>query len=177
MNKTFSFYEASTGIFHTGHVSLPADRDGLCLDLIANTPPGHVAFEGRVDHLSQRYDVGTGSVVDYQPPAPPADDESTWSWDADVKRWQSSPTLGRIKRQRVAEARAAISMLELDQARPLREITVAANVSPGQPVPPATVQRLATLDAQIKVHRTRLQLIVAAADVDALDAAVALPVP
>lgn len=85
--RTWSFYDAATGAIAPARVTCPAGPN-----LAGNTPAGHVAIEGRFDHLSQRVNLQTGQVEDYQPPAPADDELRTWAWNADTKRWVASPT-------------------------------------------------------------------------------------
>ena len=65
--RTWSFYDAATGAIAPGAMTCTSAQAD------ANTPASHVAIEGRFDHLSQRVNLQTGQVEDYQPPAP-ADD-------------------------------------------------------------------------------------------------------
>src|SRR6202789_2034044 len=79
MIKTFSLYEAATGLF-TGK-RLQCDEDGL---VEVRLPPGTLAMEGAHDHMSQRVELSSGKVIAYHPLAPSADHE----WNAAAKRWQ-----------------------------------------------------------------------------------------
>lgn len=102
------FYDPTTGLFHRRQLTCPKEQ------LAANTPAGYVPIRGAYDPLSQRVDIagtpdenGDLPVVDWQPPAPDADQWQTWTWDAGIKRWVSVPTLAAIKRnarQRMAQA-------------------------------------------------------------------------
>ena len=106
--RTWSFYDAATGAIAPARVTCPAGPN-----LAGNTPAGHVAIEGRFDHLSQRVNLETGQVEDYQPPAPADDELRTWAWDEATRRWAAVPTLAALKfaaRERIKAAReAAIS--------------------------------------------------------------------
>lgn len=75
--RTYSIYEIAGGMF-TG-------KTLTCMQEHAktNVPNGFNIIEGRYDHLSQRVDVNTGKVVDYQPPQP----SPNHKWDAITKRW------------------------------------------------------------------------------------------
>ena len=86
MSATWSFYDVATGALAPGAITCSAAQ------LAANTPPGHAAIAGRFDPLSQRVDLATGQVVDWQPPAPADDELRTWAWDAVTRRWVASPT-------------------------------------------------------------------------------------
>lgn len=84
--RTWSFYDTATGALAPGSMTCSAAQAD------ANTPPGWAAIEGRFDHLSQRVNLATGQVEDYQPPAPADDELRTWAWDESTKRWIASPT-------------------------------------------------------------------------------------
>jgi hypothetical protein len=92
--KTYHFFHEETGLFADFILTLTDERS-----LKANIPPNHVAHDGSVsDHLSQRFDIASGSVVDYQPPQPSPDHE----WDARSRRW----SLGHAARTRLDAVRA-----------------------------------------------------------------------
>lgn len=97
-----SLYDPATGLFTGQTVS----------GVLAN-PSGLAAIPGVFDHLSQRVNLETGQIEDYQPDAPADDDLRTWDWDAQIKRWVATPTLAALKlaaRERIKAAReAAIS--------------------------------------------------------------------
>jgi hypothetical protein len=84
--RTWSFYDTATGAIAPGAMTCTAAQAD------ANTPPGHLTIEGRFDHLSQRVNLQTGQVEDYQPPAPADDELRTWAWNVDTRRWVASPT-------------------------------------------------------------------------------------
>lgn len=164
--KTYAFYDPKTGLLLDARVML-ADSQ-----LEANTPPGFVALEGHFDHLQQRVDVATGEVVDYQPPAPLDDEDRTWSWDTEQRRWLASPTLASLKRGQSAQIRGAMAMLEVDQARPLRECAIAyAN---GTVPDRAALEQLEAIDAQMREHRDRLEAVAAAATAEEVVLAAAI---
>jgi len=136
MIKTFSLYEAATGLF-TGK-RLHCDDDGL---LAVRLPAGTLAMEGAFDHRRQRMDLATGAVVAYRPPAPSADHE----WDDIGKRWQ-------VKAARATEGRSAviyarIQALEATQGRAVREATLGDA---------AAMKRLKEIDAEINDLRKEL---------------------
>jgi hypothetical protein len=87
MNKTAFFYDLQTGLFTGQSLGGPADW------VDANLPDNAGAWPEPVDHLSQRLDLATRLIVDYQPPAPAADEFTQWTWDTELKRWRPSPTL------------------------------------------------------------------------------------
>jgi len=74
--STYAIYRVSDGQI-VSHVTCHPRQ------LERNTPKGFASKEGSYDALSQRIDVETGLIVDYQPPQPDADHE----WDAQAKRW------------------------------------------------------------------------------------------
>jgi hypothetical protein len=138
MIKTFSLYEASSGLF-TGK-RLQCDEDGL---VEARLPPGTLAIEGAHDHMSQRVDLATGKVVAYHPLAPSADHE----WNAASKRWQVSKG-ARESEGRRAVVFARIHALETSQGRAIREATLGDQTA---------MKRLKEIDAEIAALRAELQ--------------------
>ena len=104
MNKTFSVYRKSDGLFTGGRLHVPE------ADLARNLRDGEAHVDGTVDHLSQRVDLATGAVVDYQPPQPSIDHE----WNAEVKRWQLTATAS-VKQQARVAADAQIAALIASQ--------------------------------------------------------------
>jgi len=106
-----SFYDKSTGLF-TGR-SFSGPHEALAL----NTAADEGAIVGRFDHLSQRVDLETGQVIDYQPPSP-SDDHA---WHAASKRW----VLKREVQEAIAadgKARGAIAKQEQLSLRAIREL-------------------------------------------------------
>jgi hypothetical protein len=99
MTKTYSLYEAATGLF-TGK-RLHCDEEGL---LSARLPAGTLAMEGSFDERRQVVDLATGAVVDYHPPL------------------QSKAATGAETRTAVIYAR--IMSLEASQGRTVREATL-----------------------------------------------------
>ena len=132
--RRFHFYHKDSGAFaeHVYSASEP--------ELALNTPADHVAFEGSYDHLSQRVNVTTGAVEDYQPPAPSTD----YEWDTQVRRWQLNPEVAAAQEARRATL-AEIARLEGQQGRAVREAVLTGNH-----------ERLAALDAQIAQLRASL---------------------
>ena len=128
--NTFSVCHAGTGLFTGVVITLDQSLSAEALALAAslNTPAGHVAVPGCHDHLSRRLDVETGEVVDWQPPAPPADEFTSWAWDADARRWLPAPTNAAIAR----DARA-----ERDRRLTACDWVVMRAQDLGQPVPTA----------------------------------------
>lgn len=116
--RTAHFYDLVTGIFNGDEFSF-FGREEI---LTQNTPSSCGAHEGNVDYLSQRIDIGTKKLIDYQPPAPDADHE--WIHDDEhgnrVRRWRLKPEVAERRAQRAA-AIALITQLEKKQERALRE--------------------------------------------------------
>jgi hypothetical protein len=137
MTKTYSLYEAATGLF-TGK-RLHCDDEGL---LAVRLPAGTLAMEGAFDARCQRLDLATGTVVAYRPPAPTGDHE----WDSVAKRWQiKAPAGGAEGRTGVIYAR--IQALEATQGRAVREATLGDA---------AAMKRLKEIDAEINELRKEL---------------------
>lgn len=117
MSTYVHFYDAKTGLFsgvsiHTNLTSGKAVKEFIA----QNTPAGHGAFIGHVDPLSQKMDVQTGQLVDYQPPQPSPRHE----WNPTTRRWQRQAALKR------SEVIARISELEKGQHRTVREALIRA---------------------------------------------------
>ena len=137
MNITRHFYRLDTGLLTGGTITAPDAH------LADNTPAGCGLVSGVTDWQSQRVNLATGDLVDYQPPAPADDAMRTWAWQAEARRWVAVPTLGALKADRVAEVDAAIQRHEAQQARPLREIVAA--LATGGEMPAAARARLAAI--------------------------------
>lgn len=138
MIKTFSLYEAATGLF-TGK-RLQCDDDAL---LEVRLPPGTLAREGAFDHMSQRVELTTGEIVAYHPLAPSSDHE----WNAASKRWQLKSAV-RPTEGRRAVVFARIHALETSQGRAVREATLGDATA---------MKRLKEIDAEIAALRAELQ--------------------
>jgi hypothetical protein len=136
MNKTYSLYEAATGLF-TGK-RLHCDDEGL---LSVRLPAGTLALEGTFDHRCQRLDLVTGAVVGYRPNAPSGDHE----WNTAERRWQVKAARGAEDRTALIYAR--IQTLEATQGRAVREATLGDA---------AAMKRLKDIDAEIKDLRKEL---------------------
>jgi hypothetical protein len=108
---TWSFYDQKTGEI------LSRTYSGPQLDI--NTPPGTAAIEGVFDSLSQRIDLETLAVVDYQPPQPDADHE----WNAETRRWiKKAEVIASEQKDRAA--RVALEDIDARSIRRLRELSV-----------------------------------------------------
>lgn len=100
MNKTVQFYDLQTGLFTGQSLGGPAEW------VDANVPDGMGAWSGDVDIQSQRVDLSTGSLVDFQPGKPADTNDATWSWDQSTKRWVETKTLPWYKRAKLNEISA-----------------------------------------------------------------------
>lgn len=114
--STWSFYRTDDGMLVGGRYSGPEEW------LAANTPPGCEPILGDADPLSQRVDLATLQLVDWQPSRPLDTALATWGWDEVSRRWVATPTLAA----RQADAQAAI-----DQAAGAARLRYITDV-PGQ---------------------------------------------
>jgi len=110
-----TFYHKESGLLN-GRSLVASDNRLVAL----NTPDGYIAIDhpegSTLDHLSQKVDIETGNIVDYQPLAPSEDHE----WDARARRYRLKPDVKAIRdRQEAAVIR--ISMLERESITALRE--------------------------------------------------------
>ena len=87
INSHHYYYNLETGVFNGQSKAGPVEW------LDENRPDGVGVWSAPVDHLSQRLDLATGLIVDYQPPAPTGDEFTQWTWDTTSRRWQASATL------------------------------------------------------------------------------------
>ena len=99
MNKIWRFYDAQTGVFQRGYVSLPADEDPS-----SRTPEGHVATGIEADPFNLRMDIASEQLV----PSTPA--PITGAMDA--------PTVRAERDRRMAET-IGISLRALRTGQPL----------------------------------------------------------
>jgi hypothetical protein len=107
--KSWHFFDAKTG-YLTGRAYSGPDE---MLD--ANTPPGCAAIEGEFDCLSQRVDLETGEIIDYQPPAP--DEFHEWTG----KRWVMRADVLQ-RRQVRAEAEALLISIDGKRSRAFEDL-------------------------------------------------------
>lgn len=116
------FYDLESGLI-MDHELKASCRDFDAF-VTANTPEGYAPIYWVTDPLSQRVDLSTGEIVDYQPPQPDAEHV----WDVDARRWIKRPDV--IERERRAvEAQSRIDDLERRQARRVRELLAASDPS------------------------------------------------
>lgn len=101
MSKLYSFYRASDGTFTGDTYSGQA--------LAEATPAGCLPMAGRFNPAVQRVDLQTGEVIDWQSPAPPADEFTAWGWDGELGRWVAGMTTAGLARAVRAERDARLS--------------------------------------------------------------------
>jgi len=112
------FYHKETGMVHPKVIhSDMADAEIALKFAQRNAPEYHLPIAGKIiDQLSQKVDVVTCAIVDYQPPAPSADHE----WNEAVKRWNLNPMVAARDLARTSAA-AQIRDLESKAIRALIE--------------------------------------------------------
>lgn len=163
--RAWHFYRLVDGILTGRSVTLDDEDDEL---LQANTPAGCAAVADVTDWQSQRVDLMSGGLVEWQPP-PPADDAMrTWAWNADARRWASVPTLAALKAERLARLQDAIEAQEAAQARPVREL-LAAMLAGGQ-ADQAARDRFAAVSAKIAALQLKRAAVEAASSAQELAA-------
>lgn len=115
----------------------------------AACPPGMDVAEGVFDPQAQRVDLKTGKVVDWQPPAPPADEWRTWAWSTEERRWQPQPTDKARRRDTRRALAAQIEAAERGTLRALREMAI-------DPTNTAADARLAEIERRIRALRQQM---------------------
>lgn len=151
--KVWSFYDPTTGLF-TGHVLSGSDND-----LAANLPENLAAIQGRYDRLSQRVNVETQQVEDWQPPQP--DDDHEWRAEAPdaptraEQRWRWVKKADVVERERrAAQAQAKINDMERSAARAMREaLLLLLPESPERQRLTEVEQRIASLRGDLAAQR------------------------
>ncbi len=114
-------YDLVTGMFiGTAFEVSPRSEEVIA----AHTPEGCGLYEGEVDTLCHRIDLGTGELVAYQPPAPAETEAHSFDWDG--RRWQPIPKAPVIAEQ-----------VRTERARLLAESdwVVTRAMERGEPVP------------------------------------------
>jgi hypothetical protein len=101
MTQKWHFFDAATGLFAGRTFS------GEEAHLACNTPAGVIAVPDVTDPESQRVDIASGQLVDYQPPQPSSDHE----WNTTTRRWRLTAT-AQAKLKKRQTALAAIGGLE-----------------------------------------------------------------
>lgn len=115
--RTVHFFSLNTGLLsaHSLRIS-SANADAV---IKANTPPDHAPIEGVSDPISQRVDLETRQIIDYQPSAPDEDHE----WYAHIRRWVLKPDIAKARAEKSA-ALAEIVAIERSQQRAVRELAI-----------------------------------------------------
>lgn len=110
--KAVSFYHQESGVIADYKMHASDDR------IVAlNTPADHLPIEGHFDHLSQKVDPVTKTIIDHQPGKPSEQHE----WSAAAKRWLLSDA-AQANKDAAQGARQQIAHLERNaQPRALRE--------------------------------------------------------
>lgn len=134
------FYDEITGLF-TNHLAFSAS----CLDRMveANTLPGHKAFIGDADPLSQKIDTSTGALVENRPTRP-SDDHH---WHPLMRQWVKRPEVQQREFQ-IADTKRRMLELEQKQARIDRDLRLRPNSVGADGKTPQ--QRLESLDAELE---------------------------
>jgi hypothetical protein len=113
----WSFYHVATGAF------LDRTYSGREEKLAQNTPADYAAWCGPVDSFSQRINVATKQLEDFQPPSP--GDDYEWIHDDErgnrVRRWKLKLEVQQA-RERNAASLSRIEELERKQHRRVREL-------------------------------------------------------
>jgi hypothetical protein len=112
--STYSIYRLFDGLFVSSVSLQDISRLADCVS------EGHGCVQGDYDLLSQRVDVESGLVVDYQPPSP----SENHAWDSGTKRWIYVPTLADHKARCLAAINATCteSLAHVTDGYPLDEI-------------------------------------------------------
>jgi len=143
--SSWHFYEASSGQFMDRAFSGPAHG------LRANTPAGHVAWFGDVDFLSQKMDVETGKLVDYQPPRP----SEKHYWHTARKRWLLDPII-EANRAREVEILQAIKGIDERVIRPMLELQLNPDDADAQKIRTKLMEEKSKLRAELRAVRENL---------------------
>lgn len=142
-------------------------------DIALNTPDGCAAIEGVYDHLSQRVDIATGKVVEWQPPKPADSEFESHEWSTEHKRWLPKPTLKALKLRSADRVKEDIERIEAGQARALRDLALAGDDASRA----SALARLQQVETRVARRRERLAAIDAAPDADTLTEIVQTPAP
>lgn len=150
---TWHIYDMRTGLF-TGRTYSSSDEASLSLNLGEN----EAAVTGVIDYTSQRVDLSSGEVVDYQPPPPEPRSDYEWIHDDEhgnrVRRWVLKRDLSeRISRMEAARSR--IAELESKQERAIREHVL--GIVPTDEDRAAGAMTLEEIQEEITVQRAIIQ--------------------
>lgn len=155
MSTHVHIYNAKSGLFtgasfHTNQT----DPKAIAVFIAEVTPPGHAAYRGYVvDALSQKVDLPTGRLVEYQPPQPSPNHE----WNPTIRRWQ------RAKSTKRSTSLSRIAELEANQHRAVRETVIRACQA-------VDALREALAPQSTEVHKVVNQMYSAVARLELIDA-------
>jgi hypothetical protein len=107
--KVWHVYDLTTGVFCGRSL-----RSRNTQDLAMNIPDGFGVRDDVSDWESQRVDIATQQIVDYQPPAP----DEFHEWNIKSKRWELIPS----RQQQLADDVAARQQLEELDRKALRAL-------------------------------------------------------
>jgi hypothetical protein len=141
MRRRWHFYDLQTGLF------IGRSHGGDERSLALNMPEGVGAMEHVADWQSQRVDLETGELVDWQPPPPSSDHE----WIEATRRWERKADLV-AQEVESGKAAAAIESAERQQARAVREALLDL-----LPKDHPARERLAAADEAIAAERRKLK--------------------
>lgn len=153
--KTYSFYSTASGMF-----------DGLRFrgheaDALRHCPPGCALIEGAHDRLSQRVDLQSGQVIDYQPAKPEDTELQVWQWIG--RRWVAVLTVAGLRAQLIDNLSASALALERGTDRLVREAVLSAPAHPAY-------ARMAAIEASVAPIRAAITAAMAASTKEELDA-------
>lgn len=123
--RTYHLYDLSTGLFDGRRFST---SDAAA---VAANSHGMGTIEGVTDPESQRVDIETGALVDYQPPRP--DEHHEWiernEHGQRIRRWVLKSAIAE-RRNRVAAIHAQLAALDARLVRALGELADEAYLEP-----------------------------------------------
>jgi hypothetical protein len=95
MNRTYSLYDKTTGVFTGQRVDIDDEQLSFLRQMIGAYPgivnPKRYRVE-RVVVANGDDATATDELVEYTPPRPDDDALRTWAWDEDAWDWIASPT-------------------------------------------------------------------------------------
>lgn len=114
MTKTWSFYEAATGVFRAKRLTCPPSFD-------VQVPEGCIVIEGIFDHERQRVDLATGEIIDDQSLGAQRDQErrrsATLQQIAEAEQRQQRPMRELVRDPANVEARRRLDEIEAEIAK------------------------------------------------------------
>lgn len=148
------FYDPATGLL-TG-----ASFRGPPHLLEANTPPGHATLHTlKADHKRTKVDVETGQLAPHKPDKPDVKVTGRdWVWSEHEHEWRPLQTEQEEEARRASGLLESMAAIESAQARPMREIAIAA--ATGKPPPPGAVAALVALESNIAKLRSERAAII-----------------